>query len=1155
MKNLGLILAALALLAGGLVAYLLVGRTAPEEDAGIGGAATAMDRPVDATPTAPASVPLASSGGRSSGREELAADPAAPAGSIAAAQRAPESAGGSVRGRVVDPVGAGLAGMLVAAYAPDLEARVVLGSIVAHVDAARSGLDTDEEKLPLAAVMAADDGSFELTLPRGRRAVQLAAVGPRHFTALPLEALADDSPIELRCKLGARVVGTIIPPDGHELANLAGIAISMDQSLADGLEFTQGASPSRKTVTDVRGEFSFPAVGPDTSRRVLALPDSLASASAQVSDIEAGEVRQVFLELSLGATLRGRVVDELGQGIGGAQVTAAGDTGLGVQGKALREAESAADGQFVLEHVAPVKLRVRAEAEGFLPRSIDPGQLQNGDTVGGLTLSLAAGQRIRGVVLLPDGSPAPGAELVALIDVAAAQGSNQMDLWGSRGSETESDEDGTFSLEGLKGRAFVIDARVELDADDARVAKLGGRHFWAHIEGCRPSDDMELRLQVASVLSGRVVDAAARPVTEFSIVAEQPSSSPLVRNGPPQRFWFEHDDGRFEIAELSDGLWSLRASAPGFAISEAVEVTLPDSAGVQISLVDGVIVSGRVATPRGDGVGGAVVTLDRNWIDAIVQLDSRQATSLEDGSFELRDQAPGELALVAKHPDWADSETITVGLPQSGRLDGVELVLRQGGRITGVVYDEDGQPAPGAQVICQNPQTFEPMLAPADDNGRFGFGPLKPGTYQVVSMGNLTELAEGGGDSSPLSLLSDMKVAMVDVVDGETVEVELGVPPSNPVEVSGRVTSAGEPVTTGAIQFIQESKGMDSLKFAEIGADGRYEVTLNEPGDYLVTIQPHRQGGMSLRQNNIEYRKLVPEGPECRIDLTLPDSSISGRVTDQDGEPLDGVIVNSTRQEGVIYGMAFGGGFSTTTTDEDGRYELTHMRPGRYQVTAGGTFFGMQLSSGQVRGRINRADLVIEADQHLEGIDFELGPPITVTGTVRSTNGEPVAAATIFVRDAAGNPIERFSMILTDASGRFRFEGLAPGEYSFSARNREMASIETDPVEVNAENPPVVNMVAEVGTTLIARIELDDEPSIDASVRVFDEREHDVSGMVGYPDLMAAITAGFESGEFRIGPLAPGKYRVEATAPDGRSKSKVVVLGGSDERRVRIRIH
>jgi hypothetical protein len=47
---------------------------------------------------------------------------------------------------------------------------------------------------------------------------------------------------------------------------------------------------------------------------------------------------------------------------------------------------------------------------------------------------------------------------------------------------------------------------------------------------------------------------------------------------------------------------------------------------------------------------------------------------------------------------------------------------------------------------------------------------------------------------------------------------------------------------------------------------------------------------------------------------------------------------------------------------------------------------------------------------------------------------------------------------------------------------------------------------------------------------------------------------GISSDEQRVGPLAPGKYRLEATSEDGRSAKKSVTLEGQGERRIRLRL-
>jgi hypothetical protein len=44
----------------------------------------------------------------------------------------------------------------------------------------------------------------------------------------------------------------------------------------------------------------------------------------------------------------------------------------------------------------------------------------------------------------------------------------------------------------------------------------------------------------------------------------------------------------------------------------------------------------------------------------------------------------------------------------------------------------------------------------------------------------------------------------------------------------------------------------------------------------------------------------------------------------------------------------------------------------------------------------------------------------------------------------------------------------------------------------------------------------------------------------------------FAGDESRIGPLAPGKYKVHATRPDGKSVDKTVKLDGKPEEKVKL---
>ena len=72
---------------------------------------------------------------------------------------------------------------------------------------------------------------------------------------------------------------------------------------------------------------------------------------------------------------------------------------------------------------------------------------------------------------------------------------------------------------------------------------------------------------------------------------------------------------------------------------------------------------------------------------------------------------------------------------------------------------------------------------------------------------------------------------------------------------------------------------------------------------------------------------------------------------------------------------------------------------------------------------------------------------------------------------------------------------------------------------------------------------------------VTDQDGNQVNGLWSLADLMKAFSGGgFSTDEQRVGPLPPGRYRVEAYAEDGRDAKKTVTLSGQEERPIRLRL-
>ena len=74
-----------------------------------------------------------------------------------------------------------------------------------------------------------------------------------------------------------------------------------------------------------------------------------------------------------------------------------------------------------------------------------------------------------------------------------------------------------------------------------------------------------------------------------------------------------------------------------------------------------------------------------------------------------------------------------------------------------------------------------------------------------------------------------------------------------PVDVSGKVTYKGEPVSEGSIQFMEDRTGRGAQ--VELGPGGTYKVSLL-PGEYKVVVTPPAVIDESQGMPNPYYKKV-----------------------------------------------------------------------------------------------------------------------------------------------------------------------------------------------------------------------------------------------------------------------------------------------------------
>jgi protocatechuate 3,4-dioxygenase beta subunit len=162
-------------------------------------------------------------------------------------------------------------------------------------------------------------------------------------------------------------------------------------------------------------------------------------------------------------------------------------------------------------------------------------------------------------------------------------------------------------------------------------------------------------------------------------------------------------------------------------------------------------------------------------------------------------------------------------------------------------------------------------------------------------------------------------------------------------------------------------------------------------------------------------------------------ASVSGRVTDGErGVAGVAVVVMYTEPTRRFKPVA------RARTDAEGRYRVTGVPPGRYQITPVAPTYVLQDVSGFTPGK----PLTLSAGEVVEDTDFRVTRGAVITGRVTDADGAPVIAEPVNVTPADPTQQQQqqrspFSAadrndMMTDDRGVYRIYGLAPGRYLVS---------------------------------------------------------------------------------------------------------------------------
>jgi protocatechuate 3,4-dioxygenase beta subunit len=1044
---------------------------------------------------------------------------------------------------------------------------------------------------------------FRVPCPGDATSAYLVVEGRYLFTAQPkpIQKSKLSEPVVLEPELGAWLVVRCVPPPGA----------SAEQTAAGGhatlFGFSTGSS-SGKNRGSVHRELDIAddsmldlrALPPEVQYTLAVAPKQLANATKSPIPVTAGKKTELDLPLKYGARVSGRVVDEQRAPVAGVKIMSSANGGgmFSFKSSPERSATSASDGSFELAGLNTGTQHLTASLEGWADGDSGEIALKEDQHVTDVVITLPRGSSIRGTVKWPDGTPAKNASVQAIDTSDKRPGARYSRK--VRGAKT--DEQGQFAIGGLGSGPFLVGAnarKLEIARADstgsatkavdaaapgsksqtASASKSGDESpdddgddtpstpgakkatLWiaTQLDVRGDTTDLALVLRAPPGLAGRVVDPSGTPVRAFKVnVTPDWRSRELSLGRDAYEQSFASDDGSFTVDGVTDGEWKVDVKSDAFMQSgEPPSVRVPQTGDpLVIKMVVAATVSGTVVDPAGTPVVGAQVQRrvkgDRS-MTFFMGGDPMSATTDDKGAFALKSVPAGSWQLVASSDGWAKSDPTSVQVVSGQNVDGVALHLRAGGTLVGEVWDARGSHAVGRNVQLFSMMSGDSRQIAVDDGGSFKAEHLTPGTYQVVlepdeeQKAKIAERPGNGDEGDVADLLSSMKISSCDIKDGEVTHIVLGAPPKSPVKLTGRITQAGAPVSKCTLVVMNEGGSvLQSLKFGKVDASGRYELTIDKPGDVVLVVT--KDLGKS---KGVDFYLTVPEVPEYAFDLELPVCAIRGTVRGPDGAPIANTTVQLMRDTSGVSIMTMDGPRSEAT-DSNGRYAFDDLAVGTYAVAAGGSsgMFGEESSYG----RVVRGGLHVEKDRVLDPIDLKLTGSGKITGTVRDTNGDPVAGASVFVRDAQGELLARMSACTSDETGEYTYKGLAPGNYTVSARAGTRAARDSASTSVHEGESAHVDLTLEPGTILrVSAVDKSDKP-LKAGISVKDEHGFELASMQSMDAMQDFLSGGVSSTEQKFGPLPSGKYVVTATTFDGKSAKKPVTLKDQDERKVVVRI-
>lgn len=849
-------------------------------------------------------------------------------------------------------------------------------------------------------------------------------------------------------------------------------------------------------------EGNFEVTGMELGYYSVAAISDVGAGTASLRIDEEGSEHHVDIMLRRSGSIAGHVVNEAGKPVAGATVCPRrgriGKQDAGMGGSAVR-AQTDEAGAFTVSNVCEGEWSFLVVAEGYAPF------VSEYFATGTMDVEFVArsGGAVSGTVMDAETkAPAPGVKLVVTGEKEPWVGSPEM----------TSDDAGAFGLEHLADNSYTIRT-----TDRERQIIVGPQPQFA-ITGANQVSNLEIVVSAGGVVSGRAYDAdTARPLEGVPIQAT-PLSAEL-----PGREVKTDADGEYRIEGLGAGSYRIgREWVRGYLHGErredkTVNVELGrETDGVDFPMKYSLFMRGRVKDESGEPIRAARVSaISLSVTDVGENVESRK-----DGTFEVRGFSPFmDVQLTVVKMGYVSASPGPLKFADVD-INDVEIVLKRGGSISGIVVDPSGSPLEGMEVYAVT-NSATAGGRPTDAQGAFKVEGLSPGDYSIQARERRRE-----GSPPPLTPVGSTTLSERQNITGLRLIYTPKPASQDGLTIEGLITNRqGEPIKDANAQA-SSTDGSGGYAYTLSDDNGRFVLKGLKEGMYRFTVYHHEysyypETEIAAGSRSITVvldKQSVIEGKALDARTGRPITSFQAGVIGGDAAALDTWILGASANQGQALAKY---------VDPDGAFRLTAPYSGGVVVLVSAPEYG--------RGGVLLDNL--KPGQTVTGLTIQLAPGAIVEGTVRDEVGKAVLGASIAV-GAVGNPNQPNSYpgdqpgsTKTDSNGAYRIEGLSGQPISVRADHGAYlpTAAEVTPVPGRSTR---VDLVMGTGGVIKGTVTLAGKPVSGAGVSFW-------SGTTN----RGTQATSDSNGEYTLSGLSDGHGTVSASVQgqDGRTSRSIAV--------------